>query len=70
VAMPFWVIGCVNCKTDFVYAKIDDYKLDEFLNPRKPEVPAQGYERECPSCGHKGAYARTDLVYSHRTYPA
>jgi DNA-directed RNA polymerase subunit RPC12/RpoP len=61
--MAAWVIACVNCKVPFVHTKIDDYKLMDFLDPRKPEISPEGARVECPNCGHRSLYYRTDLIY-------
>jgi hypothetical protein len=61
--MPSWILKCGNCQNDFVYAKIDDYKFVDFLNPKKPLFPHVGLEIGCPNCGSKAVYRMNQLMY-------
>jgi len=51
--MPTWVLRCSSCKADFVHAKIDDAKVEDYLFPVKPTFPVLGLEIECAHCGHE-----------------
>ena len=62
-AMPSWIITCRNCRVAFEHTKINTYSLANFLDPVKPEIPAEGVQLECPKCGHAAVYKRTDLFY-------
>lgn len=39
--------------------------LESYFFPERPYFPEGGKEFECPNCGHKATYQRTDLVYMH-----
>jgi hypothetical protein len=41
---------------------IEDTTLN-FFEPPKPDFPEDGAELECPNCGNKDTYQRTDLIY-------
>jgi DNA-directed RNA polymerase subunit RPC12/RpoP len=62
--MAAWVLACVNCKFKFLHSKIGELRLLDFLDPAKPDMPEGGVELECPNCGHRGVYRRTDLTYA------
>jgi hypothetical protein len=38
-------------------------KMLSYMFPAKPEFPPAGAELECPNCGLKATYQRTDLTY-------
>ena len=38
-------------------------KMLSYMFPAKPEFPPAGAELECPNCGRKATYQRTDLTY-------
>lgn len=61
--MATWVLGCINCKNEFIHTKIDDYKLLDFLDPLKPKIPEEGVEVRCPYCGQNRKYKRSHLMY-------
>jgi DNA-directed RNA polymerase subunit RPC12/RpoP len=63
--MAAWVLGCLNCKKEFVHKAIDDYTLQNFLDPQKPQMPAERAEAICPHCGHIASYKRNHLMYRH-----
>jgi rubredoxin len=54
---------CPSCETKFQFAPIDDSRAQERLLPPKPLFPIIGLEIECPHCGHRAAYQRTELTY-------
>ena len=61
--MPSWVLHCIHCKSEFTHSLIDDMKMLSYMFPAKPEFPPAGAELECPNCGLKATYQRTDLTY-------
>jgi DNA-directed RNA polymerase subunit RPC12/RpoP len=61
--MPSWVLQCIHCKSEFTHSLIDDMKMLSYMFPAKPEFPPAGAELECPNCGRKATYQRTDLTY-------
>jgi len=61
--MARWALQCKNCGFAFTHSEIDQSNAPSFFLPEKPEFPAGGSEFECPSCGHKATYRRTDFVY-------
>jgi hypothetical protein len=61
--MASWVLQCLNCKSHFQHSEIEDSGLLNYFFTPKPPFPPEGSEFECPNCGHKGTYQRTDLVY-------
>jgi Trm112p-like protein len=50
--MTAWVLTCRNCKGTFLYTTIGDRLLD-LIDPRKPEMSAEGEELVCPNCGER-----------------
>lgn len=50
--MPSWVVQCEKCIKDFMHSKINDEKLTDFMEPRKPRLPQEGLAVKCPFCGH------------------
>ena len=63
VEMPNWFLECSNCSSKFTHSIIDDVGILSLYMPLKPEFSAGGNEFECPDCGHKTLYQRTDLKY-------
>jgi DNA-directed RNA polymerase subunit RPC12/RpoP len=61
--MPRWELECANCKNKFTHSTIDDTGMLNYFLPLKPPFPSGGSEFECPNCGHKSTYQRTDLIY-------
>ena len=61
--MPRWTLQCENCKFVFTHSMIDDSGALNFFEPPKPEFAEGGSELECPNCGHKATYQRTELSY-------
>ncbi len=57
-----WVIKCKECGTECVYAEITSEGTANYFFPKKPELP-KGFMFDCPKCGRKNRYSRTDLVY-------
>jgi hypothetical protein len=65
--MASWSLACKNCRTVFTHSQIPDTLADYYL-PARPEFPASGLERECPSCKTKSTYQATELTFqSDRT---
>ena len=62
-SMPRWTLRCDICDFRFTHSVIDDSRITNFMEPAKPEFPEGGSELECPNCGHKGTYQRTELAY-------
>ena len=60
--MAAWVLACVMCNVKFVHTEIGDERLIDFLDPIKPNMPTEGVELDCPNCGRRGLYHRTDLT--------
>jgi rubredoxin len=42
---------------------IEEGGLVSFFEPSKPDFPEGGSELECPNCGHKDTFLRTELTY-------
>jgi predicted RNA-binding Zn-ribbon protein involved in translation (DUF1610 family) len=61
--MPEWYLECQNCRSNFTHSEIDTANSTNYFLPVKPEFSAGGNEFECPECGHKAIYQRTDLRY-------
>ena len=61
--MASWVLGCLNCQKEFVYANINEDRFVDYMNQNKPEMPTEGREVGCPNCGHQGLYTRNSLFY-------
>jgi hypothetical protein len=62
--MPRWTLKCDNCDFEFTHSMIQDTGVVNFFLPPKPEFPEGGSELECPNCGYKDTYQRTDLIYN------
>jgi rubredoxin len=60
--MASWEHACPSCKKKFSHSLIDD-TLESYFFPIKPNFPDEGIEFECPNCGHKSNYQRTDLTF-------
>ncbi len=63
--MAAWGLNCANCNKQFARLAIED-TLESYFFPAKPAFPVGGKEFECPNCGHKATYQRTDFVYMPR----
>jgi rubredoxin len=59
--MPRWILQCKNCDFAFTHSHVSE-SLTNYFEPPKPEFSAEA-EHECPNCGHKATYQRTDLMY-------
>jgi DNA-directed RNA polymerase subunit RPC12/RpoP len=62
VRMAEWELKCVNCNQNFTQSIIAD-TLSNYYLPVRPVFPEEGAEFECPHCGFKAVYQRTDLTY-------
>jgi hypothetical protein len=62
--MAAWGLNCAICDQRLTKFGIED-TLESYFFPQKPDFPEGGKTFECPNCGYKGTYERTDLVYMH-----
>jgi hypothetical protein len=60
--MASWVLTCRRCHQRLAQFNIED-NLENLFEPAKPDFPSCGKEFECPNCGQKTVYERTDLLY-------
>jgi hypothetical protein len=60
--MARWVFTCKNCCKVVPHAEIGGTLMDYFF-PKKPEVPVEGQELECPECKTKSIYQQNELWY-------
>jgi hypothetical protein len=60
--MAEWGLNCANCNQNVTKFAIVD-TLESYFFPDRPDFSEGGNEFECPSCGYKATYQRTDLVY-------
>jgi hypothetical protein len=60
--MARWVFTCKNCYKIVPHAEIGNTLTDYFF-PKKPEVPSEGQELECPECKTKSTYHQNELWY-------
>ena len=63
--MAAWGLKCANCNKQFAQLAIED-TLEGYFFPAKSAFPVGGKEFECPNCGRKATYQRTDFVYVPR----
>ena len=63
--MAAWGLNCAVCNRRLTQFAIED-TLESYFFPKKPDFPEGGKTSECPNCGYKGTYQRTDLVYMPR----
>jgi DNA-directed RNA polymerase subunit RPC12/RpoP len=61
--MASWALPCSNCEAPFTHSQIAESNVFHYLEPAKPEFPPEGEEHQCPNCGYKAKYHRTDLIY-------
>jgi hypothetical protein len=61
--MARWVLECRKCKVEITHSTINDIGVPYLSFIPKPEFPPGGSTVECPNCGHKALYQRTDLTY-------
>jgi DNA-directed RNA polymerase subunit RPC12/RpoP len=60
--MASWMLSCNHCGKAFEHSKIRD-TLANYFFAAKPDFPSDGLELECPHCGTKSIYQRTELTY-------
>jgi len=60
--MASWSLACKNCGAAFTFSKIGETLADHFI-PLRPDFPAEGVKRECPSCKVTSSYQRNELTY-------
>jgi hypothetical protein len=60
--MPTWILTCKRCGEAIPYREIGE-SLIEFFFPKKPEIPPEGVEGECPVCQAKLIYQRYELTF-------
>jgi DNA-directed RNA polymerase subunit RPC12/RpoP len=63
--MAAWGFTCANCNKQFAQFRTED-TVEGYFFPAKSDFPKGGKEFECPNCGHKAMYQRTDLDYMAR----
>jgi len=63
--MAAWQLTCANCDQKLTKFDIED-TLERYFFPERPDFPEGGKEFECPNCGYKSRYQRTDLAYMTR----
>ena len=63
--MAAWQLTCANCDQKLTKFAIED-SLESYFFPEKPDFLEGGKEFECPNCGHKATYQRSNLVYMSR----
>jgi hypothetical protein len=66
--MAKWLLECRKCGQAFTYSLVPDIVFDFHL-PSRPVFPAQGKERECPSCKTKATYQQADLRFQNESHP-
>jgi hypothetical protein len=62
--MPSWGFKCKDCNQSFPFSAISE-SLADFYLPRKPVLPQEGVEHECPNCKVKSTYWLSDLIYQN-----
>jgi hypothetical protein len=60
--MASWEHACPNRNESFTHSLMPE-TLENYFWPIKPDLPNEGIEFECPNCGHKSRYKRTDLRF-------
>ncbi len=60
--MASWALTCKNCRALFIHSQIPD-TVAEYYIPTRPAFPPEGLEHECPNCGSKFTYQRSDLTF-------
>jgi hypothetical protein len=63
--MAAWGLNRANCNQNLTKLAIQD-TLESYFFPEKPDFPEGGNEFECPNCGYKATYQRSNLVYMSR----
>jgi hypothetical protein len=61
--MANWGLTCKGCGQVFRYSEISEMTLVDYFLPTKPEIAAEGVERECPNCRAKFVYQGNELTY-------
>ncbi len=62
--MAIWVLSCKRCGETFAYCEIGESLLDYFF-PKKPEMPREGVECQCPTCKAKFIYQQYELMFGN-----
>lgn len=57
-----WVFTCKNCFKVVPNGEVGNTLTDYFF-PKKPEIPVEGIEMECPECKTKYVYQQNELWY-------
>ena len=61
--MPSWILPCKNCKNTLLGTDVSHPRLEEFAEELQLQFPADGWEVECPHCGHADTYRTEDMLY-------
>jgi endogenous inhibitor of DNA gyrase (YacG/DUF329 family) len=67
--MPRWMLTCPQCGHKFPHSQIDTEMIEQALRdpfhilPR-PDFPAEGERRSCPSCKTESVFKPFELFYS------
>jgi DNA-directed RNA polymerase subunit RPC12/RpoP len=61
--MPSWIVNCDECNSKITHSPIEYSGIVSYFLPLKPDLEPQGTELECPECGEKAIYQRSDLRY-------
>jgi len=61
--MADWVLTCKNCRKIFSHSRVSEETLFDYFLPLRPKIPPEGEKCECPNCGVKSTYNRTELTY-------
>jgi len=62
--MARWVFSCKNCFKIVPHSEIGIGRtLTDYFFPKKPEVPTEGLQMECPACKTTCLYQQNELWY-------
>jgi hypothetical protein len=60
--MARWTLKCDNRNSEFTHSMITDLGAESYYLPETPDL-GEGVELECPHCGNKDTYDRSNLMY-------